>query len=70
MARLRMRAGKSGHTLEAEVSAILRDAVDKDDRPLGGLGSEIAARFKDLGLRKGDIQELRGFTIEPPTFEE
>lgn len=68
--RLRVRARQNGRSLEAEVCAILRDAVERDDRPVGGLGSEIAALFKGLGLREGDIRELRGFTIEPPTFEE
>jgi hypothetical protein len=35
-----------------------------------GLGSEIAARFRGAGFKDGEILELRGFTIEPPTFEE
>ena len=47
---------------------ILRDAVKDEDRRAVGLGTEIAALFADIGL-ESDIPELRGFTIEPPTFD-
>ena len=65
--RLKQRARKHGMSLEELVRDILRDAA-KDSRPSGGLGSEIAARFKGIGFREGEIQELRGFTIKPPDF--
>jgi plasmid stability protein len=47
MERLQRRAKKHGCSLEELVHDILRDAAN-DKRPAGGLGSEIAALFKDL----------------------
>jgi plasmid stability protein len=56
--------------MEAEVRAILRDAVKEEIRPRSGLGTRIAARFAGVGLREGEeILELRGYAIEPPTFD-
>ncbi len=51
------------------VHDILRDAA-KDERPSGGLGSEIAALFRGRGFKEGEIGQLRGYTIKPATFEE
>jgi plasmid stability protein len=68
--RLKKRAARHGRSMEAEVRDILRDAVKGDDQPKRGLGTQIANRFKGIGLRPGEeIQELRGFTIRNP-FEE
>lgn len=67
--RLQARARKHRRSLEAEVRDILRSAALAEERPQGGLGSAIAARFEGRGLPE-DIPELRGFTIEPPNFEE
>jgi plasmid stability protein len=67
--RLQERARKYGMSLEELVRDILRDAA-KDSRPSGGLGSEIAALFRGIGFKKGEIEELRGYTIKPPNFEE
>ena len=66
--RLQARAKRHGYSLEELVRDILRDAA-KDTRPSGGLGSAIAARFKRHGFKEGEIQELRGFTVEPPSFD-
>jgi plasmid stability protein len=66
-ARLTDRARKHGISLEELVRDILRDAA-VDRRPSGGLGSEIAARFRGHGFKEGEIQELRGYTIKPPDF--
>jgi plasmid stability protein len=66
--RLQERARKYGMSLEELVRDILRDAA-KETRPSGGLGSAIAARFRGKGFKEGEIQELRGFTIKPPTFD-
>jgi antitoxin FitA len=68
-ARLQARARRHRRSLEAEVRDILRNASKAEERPSGGLGSDIAARFRGLGPKE-DIPELRGFTIEPPIFEE
>jgi antitoxin FitA len=66
--RLRLRAKHHGCSLEELVRDILRNAA-KDEQPSGGLGSEIAALFRGHGLDE-DIPEWRGYTIEPPTFDE
>jgi antitoxin FitA len=69
-ARLQARARRHRRSLEAEVRDILRSAARADDRPTGGLGTEIAALFRDVGFEEGEIRELREYTIEPPKFEE
>jgi plasmid stability protein len=68
--RLQRRARRNGRSMEEEVRVILRAAVHKDENtPTGGLGTEISKIFAKRGLDR-PIQELRGYTIEPPTFEE
>ncbi|HEV8679420.1 MAG TPA: hypothetical protein VGQ90_08605 [Stellaceae bacterium] len=69
-ARLQARARRHRRSLEAEVRDILRNAAKSDERPVGGLGSEIAARFRGHGFKEGEIQELHGYPIRPATFEE
>lgn len=65
--KLKRRAERHGHSMEEEVRAILRDALKDEDKPEKGLGSKIAERFRGLELDR-DIEELRGYTIEPPDF--
>ncbi len=67
--RLQRRAAKHGRSMEEEVRDILRNAAKEETGPSEGLGTEIARRFKGIGLTE-DIPELRGFTIEPPKFDE
>ena len=48
--RLRIRAARHGRSMEAEVRAILYEALATPDTPPpGGLGSRIHARFAALG---------------------
>jgi len=47
-ARLRVRAAHHGRSMEAEVRAILRDAVASAPRVSGRLGSRIHARFAGI----------------------
>ena len=69
-ARLRRRAAAHGRSMEDEVRAILRDAVKEEAGPKGGLGTEIAALFRGIGLREGEeLPELRGYTIKPVSFD-
>jgi len=68
-ARLQRRARRNGRSMEEEVRDILRNAVHEADKPVGGLGTEIAALFRGSGI-DFDIPELRGHTVKPPTFEE
>jgi len=68
--RLQRRAARHGRSMEAEVRDILRNAVREEAQPRGGLGTEISALFKGIGLRAGEeIHALRGHTLKSP-FEE
>jgi antitoxin FitA len=70
-ARLRVLAARHGRSMEEKVRAILRDAVGAPAPKSGGLGTEIAVRFKDIGLRNGEeIPELRGHFIRPWKFDD
>jgi antitoxin FitA len=62
--RLKQRAALHGRSMEEEVRSILRDAVKVSGRAAGGLGSRIAARFRERGL-KGELPELRGQRPRP-----
>ncbi len=54
--RLRVRAARHGRSMEAEVRAILSEALaTSDDAPSGGLGSRIHARFAALGGLELDL---------------
>jgi len=64
---LQRRAKRHGCSLEELVRDILRDAA-KDDRPSGGLGSEIAALFKDIDF-DFDIPEWHGEPIRSAEFD-
>jgi plasmid stability protein len=66
--RLKRRAERHGRSMEEEVRDILRDAVHERESESGGLGNEIAALFKGIGLKK-EIPELRGHTIKPARFD-
>jgi antitoxin FitA len=68
-ARLQARARRHRRSLEAEVRDILRNAANAEEKPAGGLGREIAARFRGIGLEE-DIPEWRGFPVEPAQFDE
>ena len=68
--RLQDRARRHGQSLEELVRDILRDAAKETAQPSGGLGSEIAALFKGIGFKEGEIEEFRGYSIEPAKFEE
>ena len=68
--KLRQRAAAHGRSMEEEVRAILRDAVKGEAIQKFGLGTEIAALFRGIGLREGEeIPELRGYTIKPVDFD-
>lgn len=70
--KLQRRAKRHGRSMEEEVREILREATKTEGASQkGGLGTEIAALFRGIGLKPGEeIKELRGFTIEPPDFGE
>ena len=69
--KLQRRAKRHGRSMEEEVREILRDATKDEAKSGKGLGTEIAELFRGIGLRPSEeLPELRGFTIEPPDFEE
>lgn len=68
-ARLQRRARQNGRSMEEEVRDILRDAVNKDEAPARGLGSEISSLFAKNGL-DSDVLELHGHAVVPALFEE
>ena len=53
-ARLRVRAARNGRSMEAEVRAILDEALP-EERPEYGVGTRIHALFADLGGVELDI---------------
>jgi plasmid stability protein len=68
---LQKRAKRNGHSMEAEVREILRDALKAEDMPKRGLGSEIVALFsgQGIGLSEGEeIPEIRGMRMQIPKF--
>ena len=67
---LQRRAKRHGRSMEAEIRDILRNVVKEDFQPAGGLGTEIAALFKGIGLEEGEeIPELH-IKLQIPDFEE
>ncbi len=67
-ARLQRRAKRHGRSMEEEVREILRNTLQEDEAPAGGLGTEISRLFADAGL-DGNIPELRGYRIKPASFK-
>jgi plasmid stability protein len=56
--RLRVRAARHGRSMEAEVRAILEDALPSEPTS-GGLGSRIHARFAAIGGAELDLPTRR-----------
>lgn len=67
-ARLKRRAARHKRSMEEEIRQILRNAVKEQNRPVGKLGSRIAARFAKVGLTD-DLPELRGNASRPAAFD-
>jgi antitoxin FitA len=67
-ARLQRRARRNGRSMEEEVRDILRNAAVEEPLTTGGLGTEIAGLFTNVGLET-DIPELRGHKMKPFDFE-
>ena len=65
---LQRRAARHGRSMEEEIVGILRDALQDSDSQDGGLGTEISALFREVGL-EGEIPEIRGHIIAPATFD-
>lgn len=55
--RLRVRAAQHGRSMEAEVRAIIEQAVSAQDAEGGGLGTRIHARFAAMGGADFDVPD-------------
>jgi len=66
--RLRVRAARNGRSMEAELRAIVAEAVETPSRPPElNLYDRIRARFEPLGGVELELPP-RGLAREPPTF--
>ncbi len=68
-ARLRHRASRHGHSMEEEVRDILRNSVRTEKSADASFGARLRARFSGIEFEK-DVEELRGETAHPVTFDE
>lgn len=69
--RLKARARRNGRSMEEEVRDILRRAAHERERPAIGIGTEFANAFRKLGPGEfPKIQELRGYKMQVPDFDE
>jgi len=66
---LRRRAQQHGRSMEEEAREILRCAVLSEPKQGGGIGTEIAALFKDLEV-DFEIPEFKGEQVHIPRFPE
>jgi plasmid stability protein len=68
--RLQRRAKRNGHSMEAEVREILRNALKADDAKPFGFGTASVALFSGSGVYLDEpIEEIRGMRMETPDFE-
>ena len=71
--RLKRRAKRHGHSMEAEARDILRNALREDKAQSVGFGTASVALFsgQSIGLEKGEeIREWRDFPLQPVSFDE
>jgi plasmid stability protein len=69
-ARLQKRAKRNGHSMEAEVREILRDALKAEEARKVGFGTASVALFSGSGVYLDKpIEEIRGMRMEIPDFD-
>jgi plasmid stability protein len=67
--RLRVRAARHGHSMEAELRSILHEALERDeDRSVPNLAEAIRRRFSPLGGVELEAHPPV-MLAEPPTFD-
>jgi antitoxin FitA len=67
--RLRQRAKRRGHSMEAEIRDILSAAVEEKETREEGLGTFITRQFSGKGIGIDfDIPEWRGEKVRPARF--
>lgn len=67
--RLQRRAKQHGHSMEAEVRNILRNAVASEKPETESFGTRFSRHFTGIGLDQ-PLAELRGNIAQPATFDE
>jgi plasmid stability protein len=65
--RLKQRAASHGRSMEEEIREILRGVVNEPPLPQTGLGSRIAALFRNQGL-SDNLEEVHG-EARPAVFD-
>jgi plasmid stability protein len=65
---LKRRAKRHGRSMEDEVRHILRNAAKQERRVVRKLGSQMAARFKAVGL-SANLPEFRGQPARKADFD-
>ena len=68
--RLKERAERDGVSMEEEARMILQAALLKDAGGGRGLGSEIAALFREFDLKEGELEPLPWEPFEPVKFDD
>ena len=69
--RLQRRAKRHGQSMEAEARDILRNALREEKAQAVGFGTASVALFRGQGITLDEpIAELRGFTLQPISFDE
>jgi antitoxin FitA len=67
--RLKQRAARRGHSMEAEIRDILNEAVNEKEAREEGFGTFIARHFSGRGIGIDfDIPEWRGEKARPARF--
>lgn len=67
--QLKRHAARNGRSMKAEVREILRNAVAETSAPIKQLGSRIAERFSEVGLRD-DLPKLHGQVTRAADFKQ
>ncbi|HVJ87330.1 MAG TPA: hypothetical protein VM452_16855 [Caulifigura sp.] len=67
--KLREIAREIGQSVEETARDILRDAVRQNRKSVAGWATKINNRFKDCGLKPGEITEWKRQRLSVPAFE-
>ncbi len=67
--KLQMRAKRNGHSLEAELRLVLKEAVIGEDTKIEGFGTRFSKVFAPYNLTEADFESLpRHVAREPIDF--
>lgn len=66
--KLQNRAKRNGHSLEAELRVVLKEAVETETIATEGFGTRFAKIFAPYNLTEADFEPLPRHTREPIDF--